>query len=42
MRNETAGYADYILPGLHSLERPDIPFYFFTMIVVSTVKQNFS
>ena len=27
-RNETANHADYILPGLHFLERPDIPFFF--------------
>ena len=32
VRNETAAHADYILPGLHSLERADIPFYFFTMM----------
>ncbi|MFK7976053.1 MAG: molybdopterin-dependent oxidoreductase, partial [Halioglobus sp.] len=32
VRNETAEYADYILPGLHSLERADIPFYFFTVM----------
>ena len=32
VRNETAEYADYILPGLHGLERADIPFYFFTMM----------
>jgi len=32
VRNETAEYADYILPGLHSLERADIPFYFFTFM----------
>lgn len=32
VRNETAGYADYVLPGLHALERADIPFYFFTMM----------
>lgn len=32
VRNETAEFADYILPGLHSLERADIPFYFFTMM----------
>lgn len=31
-RNETAEYADYILPTLHSLERADIPFQFFTMM----------
>lgn len=31
-RNETAEFADYILPGLHSLERADVPFYFFTMM----------
>jgi anaerobic selenocysteine-containing dehydrogenase len=32
VRNETAELADYILPGLHSLERADIPFYFFTIM----------
>jgi len=32
VRNETAEYADYVLPGLHSLERADIPFYFFSMM----------
>lgn len=32
VRNETAEHADYILPGLHALERADIPFYFFTMM----------
>lgn len=32
VRNETAEFADYILPGLHSLERADVPFYFFTMM----------
>ncbi|MCX2980527.1 hypothetical protein EYC98_06515 [Halieaceae bacterium IMCC14734] len=32
VRNETAELADYILPGLHSLERADIPFYFFTLM----------
>lgn len=32
VRNETAQYADYVLPGLHALERADIPFYFFTMM----------
>lgn len=32
VRNETATYADYILPGLHGLERADIPFYFFTVM----------
>lgn len=32
VRNETAEYADYILPTLHGLERADIPFYFFTMM----------
>ncbi|TXS96170.1 molybdopterin-dependent oxidoreductase [Parahaliea maris] len=32
VRNETAEYADYILPGLHALERADIPFYFFTVM----------
>lgn len=34
VRNETAQYADYVLPGLHSLERADVPFYFFTMMGV--------
>ena len=32
VRNETAQYADYVLPGMHALERADIPFYFFTMM----------
>lgn len=32
VRNETAEHADYILPGLHGLERADIPFYFFTVM----------
>jgi anaerobic selenocysteine-containing dehydrogenase len=32
VRNETAEYADYILPGLHGLERADIPFYFFSVM----------
>jgi len=32
VRNETAEYADYVLPGLHSLERADIPFYFFSVM----------
>lgn len=32
VRNETAELADYILPGLHSLERADIPFYFFSVM----------
>lgn len=32
VRNETAEHADYVLPGLHALERADIPFYFFTMM----------
>jgi len=32
VRNETAEYADYILPTLHSLERADISFYFFTVM----------
>lgn len=32
VRNETAEYAHYILPGLHSLERADIPFYFFSVM----------
>jgi anaerobic selenocysteine-containing dehydrogenase len=38
VRNETAGYADYILPGLHSLERADIPFYFFTFMGLMPVR----
>jgi anaerobic selenocysteine-containing dehydrogenase len=29
-RNESANYADYVLPGLHFLERPDVPFFFMT------------
>ena len=29
-RSETAEHADYILPGLHFSERPDIPFFFYT------------
>ncbi len=29
-RNETGNQADYILPGLHFLERADIPFFFMT------------
>jgi anaerobic selenocysteine-containing dehydrogenase len=28
VRNETANHADYILPGTHFAERPDIPFTF--------------
>src|SRR6056297_83400 len=32
VQNETAQHADYLLPGLHSLERADIPFYFFTVM----------
>ena len=32
VRNETAEHADYILPGLHGLERADIPFFFFTVM----------
>ncbi|CAA0121519.1 Polysulfide reductase chain A [Halioglobus japonicus] len=38
VRNETAEYADYILPTLHSLERPDVPFYFFTMMGLMPVR----
>ena len=30
VRNETAELADYILPGSHFAERPDLPFSFFT------------
>lgn len=32
VKNETGNYADYILPTTHFLERPDIPFTFFTMM----------
>ena len=38
VRNETAEYADYILPTLHSLERADVPFYFFTMMGLMPVR----
>jgi anaerobic selenocysteine-containing dehydrogenase len=38
VRNETAEYADYILPGLHSLERADIPFYFFTFMGLMPIR----
>ena len=38
VRNETAEYADYVLPGLHSLERADVPFYFFTMMDLMPVR----
>jgi anaerobic selenocysteine-containing dehydrogenase len=38
VRNETAEYADYILPGLHSLERADIPFFFFTVMGLMPVR----
>ena len=38
VRNETAEYADYILPGLHSLERPDVPFYFFSFMGLMPVR----
>jgi len=31
VRNESAEHADYILPGTHFAERPDLPFSFFTM-----------
>jgi len=31
VRNETAELADYILPGTHFAERPDLPFTFLTM-----------
>ncbi len=41
VRNETANYADYVLPGLHSLERPDIPFYFFTMMGLMPTRSFF-
>ncbi len=30
VRNETANYAHYILPGTHFAERPDVPFMFST------------
>lgn len=38
VRNETAEYADYILPGLHGLERADIPFYFFTVMGLMPIR----
>ncbi|MFT4520526.1 MAG: anaerobic selenocysteine-containing dehydrogenase [Halioglobus sp.] len=38
VRNETAEYADYILPGLHSLERADVPFYFFTYMGLMPIR----
>ena len=38
VRNETAEHADYILPGLHSLERPDVPFYFFSFMGLMPVR----
>lgn len=38
VRNETAEHADYILPTLHSLERADVPFYFFTMMGLMPVR----
>jgi anaerobic selenocysteine-containing dehydrogenase len=31
VRNETAEFADYILPGTHFTERPDLPFTFLTL-----------
>jgi anaerobic selenocysteine-containing dehydrogenase len=31
VRNETANHADYILPGTHFAERPDIPFTFVSL-----------
>lgn len=31
VRNETAELADYVLPGTHFAERPDLPFSFFTL-----------
>ena len=31
VRNETAEFADYILPGTHFAERPDIPFSFLSL-----------
>ncbi|HEY9036778.1 MAG TPA: molybdopterin-dependent oxidoreductase [Pseudomonadales bacterium] len=34
-RNETAQHADYILPGSHWAERPDIPFMFVTFCGLS-------
>ena len=38
VRNETAEHADYILPTLHSLERADVPFYFFTMMGLMPIR----
>lgn len=32
VKNETANYADYILPATHFLERADVPFTFFTLM----------
>ncbi len=37
VRNETANYADYILPGTHFAERPDIPIAFTSMIGLTPV-----
>jgi anaerobic selenocysteine-containing dehydrogenase len=39
VRNETGNYADYILPGVHFLERPDIPFFF--MAGMGTMPQRY-
>ncbi len=37
VRNETANYADYILPGTHFAERPDIPISFTSLIGLTPV-----
>lgn len=37
VRNNTADYADYILPGTHFAERPDIPIAFTSMVGLTPV-----